>query len=366
MRRVLVGGDMVPPELVADAAGTFPDARVLILYGPTEATVLSTSDPVSGPVAGHPIGRPLANVRLYVLGRDLGLAPTGAPGELCIGGAGVGRGYLGRPGLTAEKFVPDPFGGEPGARLYRSGDRVRWLPDGRVEFLGRTDRQVKVRGFRVEPGEIETALESHPAVAGAVVVPRPDGAGGTRLVAYVVAAAGADADPAALRAHLRERLPEHMVPSAFVALDAFPLNANRKVDREALPAPEAAEEPREPAAPLTPTERAVAEVWEEALGTGRVGIGDNFFDLGGHSLLLVRVHARLRERFPGRVELIDLFEHRTLGELAAHLDRRPAEPAPAERAAERGEARRSRTQTLRAARAGRGSGGNPRGAASDE
>ncbi len=366
MRRVLVGGDMVPPELVADAGAVFPDARVIILYGPTEATVLSTSDPVSGPVVGHPIGRPLANVRLYVLDRHLGAAPVGAPGELCIGGAGVGRVYLGRPDLTADRFVPDPFGGEPGARLYRSGDRVRWLADGRVEFLGRTDRQVKVRGFRVEPGEIETALEAHPAVGGAVVVPRRDGAGGTRLVAYVVAVPGADADPAALRAHLRERLPEHMVPSAFVAMEAFPLNANRKVDREALPAPEAVEAGREPAAPLTPTERAVAEVWEEALGTGRVGIGDNFFDLGGHSLLLVRVHARLRERFPGRVELIDLFEHRTLGALAAHLDRRPAEPAPAERAAERGEARRARTQTYRAARAGRGAGGNPRGAASDE
>jgi aryl carrier-like protein len=246
-------------------------------------------------------------------------APGGAPGELYIGGAGVAHGYLGRPGLAAERFVPDPFGPAPGARLYRTGDRARWLADGTVEFLGRTDFQVKVRGFRVEPGEIEARLRDHPEVREAVVVAREDEPGDRRLVAYWVAGAAVDAD--ALRAHLGERLPGYMVPAAFVRMDALPLTPNGKVDRGALPAPEAhACARRGFEAPVGHTEEALAAIWAELLKAERVGRHDGFFDLGGHSLLAMRVMSRVRELSGVELPLRALFEGPTIAEMARRVD----------------------------------------------
>ncbi|HEV2735257.1 MAG TPA: amino acid adenylation domain-containing protein, partial [Longimicrobiaceae bacterium] len=255
VRRVFVGGEAVSPELVDRMREVFTGAEVQVLYGPTEATVLAASHAVAGPVRGQMLGRPLGNVRLYVCDAAGQAQPVGVPGELWIGGAGVARGYLGRPDLTAERFVPDPFSQDPGARLYRTGDRARWTASGEVEYLGRTDFQVKVRGFRVEPGEIEAALQEHPGVREAVVLAREDAPGSRRLVGYVVAAEGAEVSPAELRTHLRAGLPEHMVPAAFVVLRSVPLTANGKVDRRALPAPETAEREDALVAPRTEVEQ---------------------------------------------------------------------------------------------------------------
>jgi hypothetical protein len=243
-------------------------------------------------------------------------APAGVPGELYIGGVQVARGYLGRPGLTAERFVPDPFSPVPGARLYRTGDRARWRADGALEYLGRLDQQVKVRGFRIEPGEVEAALRQHPQVRDCAVVAR-DEAGGPRLVAYVVG----DAEAEALRAHLRERLPEPMVPAAFVSLDALPLTPNGKLDRRALPAPEYASGAERYVAPETEVERALAEIWADVLGVERVGRLDGFFDLGGHSLLVMQMTARVRAAFGVQLSIRTVFAAPTLDALAGEIER---------------------------------------------
>jgi hypothetical protein len=245
----------------------------------------------------------------------------------------VARGYLGRPGLTAERFVPDPYGSEPGARLYRSGDRVRWRAWGELEYLGRTDAQVKVRGFRIEPGEIEAALRDQEEVREAIVLAREDVPGDPRLVAYLVPAAGRIPDPAELRRHLRARLPEYMVPAAFVVVEQIPITPNGKVDRRALPAPgrEWAERGSY-AAPRTREEKLLASIWAGVLGVERVGVHDSFFDLGGHSLLLPQVQRRVSEAFQTRLPMVELFRHPTVAALAEHLRGARDEPedAPAE------------------------------------
>ncbi|HEU0301618.1 MAG TPA: condensation domain-containing protein, partial [Longimicrobium sp.] len=323
LRQVVSGGETLTPGLVRGLHARLPDARLHHEYGPTEATVASTVLHCTAG-AGAPdasIGRPVSNARVYLLDRAGEPVPVGVAGELCIGGAGVARGYLDRPGLTAERFVADPFAGEPGARLYRTGDLGRWLPDGTVEFLGRNDAQVKVRGFRIEPGEIEARLAQHPGVREAVVEVREDAAGERRLVAYVVAAAG-EGGPLAgeLRAHLGERLPEYMVPAAYVVLDALPLTPSGKVDRRALPAPEGAAYPaRAYEAPEGGTEEALAEVWAELLGVERVGRRDSFFELGGHSLLAVQVISRVREVLAVEAALGDLFVNPVLQDFARGL-----------------------------------------------
>jgi acyl carrier protein len=257
-----------------------------------------------------------------VLDARLEPVPVGVPGELCLSGAGVARGYLGRPELTAALFRPDPFAMEPGARLYRSGDLVRWLSSGNLEFLGRVDRQVKVRGFRVELGEIEAALAEHPAVREAAVVAREDQPGERRLVAYVALHAGRDAAIAELRAVLARRLPEHMVPVAFVTLEALPLNASGKVDRRALPAPDAARPALAAAyvAPRTAAEEGVAAIWCEVLGLERVGIHDDFYELGGNSLRLPQVMHRLRRDFQVEVALRTLAAETTVARLALTVE----------------------------------------------
>ncbi|HYG63468.1 MAG TPA: amino acid adenylation domain-containing protein, partial [Thermoanaerobaculia bacterium] len=339
----LCGGEALPRDLAEALLARAPS--VWNLYGPTETTIWSAVHQVlpeeTAPVA--PLGRPIANTGIYIVDAALRPAPTGVPGELLIGGDGLARGYFRRPALTAERFVPDGVSGAAGARLYRTGDLARWRAGGTLEFLGRLDHQVKIRGHRVELGEVEAALTSHPAVAQAVVAARQDPTGGQRLVAYLVGPhppAPSPASPppspgegevstAELRRFLAERLPEAFVPSLFVTLPAFPLTPNGKVDRKALPAPELVrrEGPRE--APRSEVERAVAAVWKEVLGIPEVGLHDNFFDLGGHSLLAAQVHARLLRSLGRDLSLVDLFRYPTVATLARHLSPEEAAPAPA-------------------------------------
>jgi acyl carrier protein len=264
--------------------------------------------------------------RVHVLDASLEPVPVGVPGELCVGGPAVARGYLGRPALTAERFVPDPFAAGSGARLYRSGDRARWRPDGTLEFLGRLDRQAKVRGFRVEPGEVEAALARLPGVRQAAAVVREDAPGERRIVGYAVPREGASLTGAALRAGLAGSLPEHLVPAAVVVLDALPLTPRGKLDRRALPAPDASlADEGAFVAPRTPLEERIAAIWGEVLRVERVGVHDRFFDLGGHSLLATQVVTRIREELRAELPLRVLFETPTVAALAARVE---AERAP--------------------------------------
>ncbi|HEX5871016.1 MAG TPA: condensation domain-containing protein, partial [Longimicrobium sp.] len=299
-----------------------PDGLVN-MYGPTETTVWSATHPATESDGTVPIGRPIANTRVYVLDAAFRPQPVGVSGELFIAGAGVTRGYHNRPGLTADRFVPEPWGGDAGARMYRTGDRARWRADGTLEFLGRADFQVKIRGFRIEPGEIESALLAHEGVRECAVIARADGAGETRLVAY----AAGDADADALRAHLRHTLPEHMVPGAFVRLDALPLTPSGKLDRAALPAPDLAAPEERYEAPRTPTEEVLARIWADVLHLERVGIRDNFFELGGHSLLATRVVVHIGAAFGVELPVRAFFAAPTVAGLAGEVEAlRRAEP----------------------------------------
>jgi amino acid adenylation domain-containing protein len=310
-----------------------PNTRLINAYGLTEATIDSTwfepaADAELLPGRFVPIGRALDNTRIYVLDANLDPQPIGIPGELCVGGVAVARGYLNRPELSAEKFVPDPFSDEAGALLYRTGDLARWLPDGTIDFLGRTDRQLKIRGFRIEPGEIEAVLERHPGVRGAAVIDREDPHGETRLVAYFEAAGGSP-EASDLRAFIADHVPNYMIPSAYVGLTELPQTPNGKVDRDALPAPEwdRAAAADEFVAPQTESERRIAEIWSEVLSVEQIGINDNFFALGGHSLLAMQVMSRLRDQLGVTLTLRAIFDSPTVMELAAAVDAaEPAEP----------------------------------------
>ncbi|HLL48486.1 MAG TPA: amino acid adenylation domain-containing protein, partial [Longimicrobiaceae bacterium] len=330
LRCVIFGGEALEPGSLrawVEKHGC-ERPRLVNMYGITETTVhvthrpLTRADVDAGLVS--PIGGGIPDLRLYVLDRWGNPQPAGVPGELYVGGAGLARGYLGQADPTAERFVPDPYGAEPGARLYRSGDRVRWRAGGELEYLGRIDQQVKVRGFRIEPGEIESVLAEDPRVRQAAVLVRDD-AGERRLVAYLAGEAGLEA--AGVRERLRERLPEHMVPSALVVLDALPLSPNGKLDRAALPAPEWGAGEAGYVAPRTPVEEIVCGIWAEVLGLERVGIQENFFDLGGHSLLATRVVSRLRQALGVEVPLRALFSHPTAERLAAEAERLVGAPA---------------------------------------
>jgi amino acid adenylation domain-containing protein len=314
--RALCGGEALSPDLAVALHGRV--GQLWNMYGPTETTVWSTVERVAVGEDAITIGRPIANTQIYVLDAAGEPAPIGITGEICIGGQGVAIGYHGRPELTAEKFVTDRFRPGPGARIYRTGDLGRWRHDGRLEHLGRRDHQVKIRGFRIELGEIETVLATHEAIRQAVVVAREAGADDLRLVAYVVYAPGQDLTVSDVRRHLRQLLPDYMVPSVILAVDAIPLTPNGKVDRAGLPDPfkgaQRAAGTFEPPAPGT--EQVLADIWCDVLKVGRVGAEDNFFELGGHSLLSFRVAEDVNKRMGWRMDPRTLF-FQTLRQVAA-------------------------------------------------
>ena len=322
-------GEALPPELARLFRKRVPHGRLVNLYGCSEASGDSTWHEVTAPdeAAAVPIGRPITNTQTYVLDARLRLVPEGVPGELCLGGAGLARGYLRRGELTAERFIPDPFGGQPGQRLYRTGDRVRWRADGSLAYLGRTDHQVKLRGYRIQLQEVESVLAEHPAVGATAVALTGERDGDRCLVAHLVWKSTARASWDQLRDHLRRRLPHYMVPASFVEHAELPLMPNGKLDRTAMVAPvTGVQRPLASLMPGSEVERAIAGVWRVVLGLDKVGLDDNFFDLGGHSLLLMHVHDQLCRLFPAQnLSILELFEYRTLRSLAMRLGRRPGE-----------------------------------------
>jgi len=341
-RQLVLGGEACSSNWVAQLQTLRPECRILNHYGPTETTIgvltAEANELDLSASSNLPVGKPLANVSAYVLDRNGCLTPQGVPGELYIGGASVGRGYLNAPALTAAHFVPDPYSSNPGARMYRTGDRVRSLDHGVLYFLGRLDRQFKLRGYRIEPGEIESALNEHPAVKQSAVAVYSDPVRGPRLVAWFIPSRGLPHQPD-LRLFLAKRLPAYMMPSHFVEIDRLPLFANGKLDRRALPAPtidRATDEPTDVSA--TPTEQLLCSIWETVLGVDRVSPADNFFHLGGHSLLATRVASRIRETFGIALQVRAVFEKPTLSALASQVDQArrasaapvppPLEPAP--------------------------------------
>ena len=323
MRAVMSGGEALTPQTVKRFQSRI-GAKLYNVYGPTETIIDSTYWPVaeSGEQSNVSIGRPIPNAQVYILDDLFRRVAIGVTGHLYIGGIGLARGYVGRPELTGDKFVPDPFSGKLGARLYKTGDLARYRPDGNIDYLGRGDHQVKIRGFRIELGEIEGTLALHPAVLEAIVLVHEDESGDKRLLAYVTAQEETYSTASELRTFLKDRLPEHMMPAAFIVLDSFPLNANGKVNRRALPAPDAQRPELDEAfvACRTPTEELLAQIWAHVLGVQRVGIHDNFFQLGGHSLLATQVVSRIREAFKVEMPLRHLFETPTVAGLAERID----------------------------------------------
>jgi len=327
---VIVAGEACPADTVAEHFRQHPEASLFNEYGPTEGTVWSTVyelRPEDGATAPVPIGKPIPDSKVYLLDASGRMAAAGLPAEIYIGGAGIARGYLDRPDLTAERFTPDPFSTMPGRRLYRTGDLGRYRTNGDIEFRGRSDNQVKVRGYRIELGEIESTLAQHGAVRDCAVVLRDD-EGDSRLVAYLATRSGSVLAPEELKQQLKEKLPHYMVPSAFVILDELPLTPNGKVDRAALPEPSRASRQCEETyiAPRTPIEAVLAGIWAEILNLERVGVDDNFFDLGGHSLLATQLVSRLRNTFQIELPVALLFDVPTLGQLAEAILKH--EPVP--------------------------------------
>ena len=326
LRYVIFGGEALELQSLRPWLERFGDQppKLINMYGITETTVHVTYQPITSALvestSASIIGAPLPDLSVYILDAQRRLLPMGVAGEIYVGGAGVARGYLKRPELTAERFIADPFSGDPKARLYRSGDLARWLPGGQLEYLGRIDDQVKIRGYRIELGEIEWVLRQHPGVREAVAVMRGSDAGERRVLAYVEAQKDAALVSSELRSFLKERLPEYMLPAAFVLVEKFPLTSNGKLDRNALPEPD----PDQPAsvyvAPRSSTEKLLAEIWARVLKVGRVGLRDNFFELGGHSLLAVQAVSRMREALKKDIPLRTLFEAPTIGELAPRIE----------------------------------------------
>jgi len=355
LQKLLLGGEALPVSLAEQIRAAIP-AEIHNMYGPTETTIWSTTHRLEEIGGRIPIGRPIANTRTYILDRFRRPVPAGAAGELYIAGDGVARGYFKRPELTAERFLPDPFRPGMNSRMYRTGDLVRYLPDGRIEYLDRMDFQVKIRGFRIELGEIETAIERYPGVRQAVATVRQEKAGDQRLIAYLVLDAAAAPGAAGLRAHLRDLLPEVMVPVAFVRLEAMPLTDNGKIDRKALPAPEGREMPLESAyeAPRKGLEETIAEVWCEVLDVERVSIHDNFFDLGAHSLLVAEVHVRLREVLQKDIPLVAMFRYPTVSLLARYLSQESEDTPRLTRSTDRARARQESLQRRAARRKAEG------------
>jgi non-ribosomal peptide synthetase component F/methionyl-tRNA formyltransferase/acyl carrier protein len=316
----LVGGEPLPLALAMHLKQIL-SGNVVNMYGPTETTIWSSTYTVDGEESTIPIGRPIANTEIYILDSNLQPVPVGVEGELFIGGDGVARGYLKRPDLTADRFIKHPFNDNPGARLYRTGDLARYRSDGNIEFLSRIDHQVKIRGHRIELGEIETVLEQHPAVREAVVVAREDTPNDKRLVAYLIPNQNDKVSSSELRDYMKLTLPEFMIPSRIVKLKAFPLTPNRKIDRKALPAPGQVPIESEIAyvQPKNELERTIADIWQGLLNVPKVGINDNFFDLGGHSILVVQTIHRLREVINSELSVVDIFRFPTIQALSDYL-----------------------------------------------
>ncbi|MFC1814851.1 non-ribosomal peptide synthetase, partial [Thermodesulfobacteriota bacterium] len=329
--KILCGGEVFPRDLVKELISRA--ASVWNMYGPTETTVWSTCYKLKNPDDPVLIGKPIGNTTCYILDKRMQPVPIGVPGELHIGGDGVTRGYLKRPNLTAKQFVSDRFSGDPEARIYKTGDLVRYRPDGNIEYLNRIDNQVKVRGFRIELGEIETVMTEHDAVAQGIVTVKEARPGDARLIAFVVTLPGHDLTVTELRRHLRGRLPEYMIPNHMVEIDALPLTPAGKIDRKGMPAPFSigGDGEDEYVAPSTESEVFLAKMWQEVLGTDRVSVHDNFFDIGGHSLLSMQVLARIKKetglQLSPRVMLLN-----TLGQIAEEypLKLPSAEPGPSE------------------------------------
>ncbi|MHC5747807.1 MAG: non-ribosomal peptide synthetase, partial [Nostoc sp.] len=330
--RVIASGEALPAQLQQRFFNRL-DAQLHNLYGPTEAAVDVTFWECKDCVTNHktvPIGRPIANIQIYLLDKYFNPVAFGVVGEVYIGGVGVGRGYLNQPDLTAEKFIPNPFSDEAAARLYKTGDLARYLPNGEIEYIGRIDYQVKIRGFRIELGEIEAVITQYPAVRETVVLVRDDSADSKRLVAYVVPNTNEILSISELRSFLESKLPNYMIPAAFVTLEALPLTPNGKVDRKVLPTPDTLRPELEVVyqPPKTELEKTIADIWQQVLNVENVGIHDNFFELGGHSLFLVQVHSKLQKKFPGDFPLVEMFQHPTVSHLARYLSQESKEKTP--------------------------------------
>jgi amino acid adenylation domain-containing protein len=322
VKQLIAGGDVLSPAHVEKVAQTLVNCQLINGYGPTENTTFTCCGTLKAGSVDRsvPIGRPISNTQVYVLSDELEPVPVGVPGELFVGGDGLARGYLQDPSATAERFVPNPFAGEPGERLYRTGDEVRYRADGSLEFLGRLDHQLKIRGYRIEAGEIETQLLGHPNVAQAVVVAQQDEPDEKRLIAYLTLTNGQGVNSSELRSYLKERLPEYMVPAGFVTLDKLPFTRSGKVNRRALPTYEAARDLAEEfIAPRTPVEEGIAEIWKKVLRVESVSVRDNFFELGGHSLLAVRLLSEIEKLYGQKIPLTFLFQGATIEQLAAVL-----------------------------------------------
>jgi len=325
LRQLIVGGDVMPRSAAQRLLQAAPGLRLINAYGPTEGTIVATAHviteaaEVSAPI---PIGRPAANAQIYLLDPAGNLVPDGLPGEIWIGGHGVARGYRARPDLTAQRFAADPFSEQPRARMYRTGDIGRWRRDGSLDFLGRVDAQVKIRGFRVEPGEIEVVLGQHPAVRECSVLTYESAPGDRRLAAYVVPHAGESLQGSQLRAYLKSRLPEFMVPSTFTMLEELPRTVNDKVERSLLPLPGTWTSPKtERVAPRTTVENEIQAIWIEVLRIPDMGIDEDFFEAGGHSLLALQTISRLHARFGRIVRLRDLYQARTIRSLSELVEK---------------------------------------------
>ncbi|MCI0485404.1 MAG: LLM class flavin-dependent oxidoreductase [Blastocatellia bacterium] len=336
LRALMLGGEALPPSLVEEVKEALP-ARIINMYGPTETTIWSATHEVEEAGSVIPVGQPIANTQIFILDRSGQIVPVGIAGELYIGGEGLAYGYHNRPDLTAERFIPNPFSDRAGARLYRTGDLARRLPNGDIEFLGRLDQQVKVRGFRIELEEIETVLSDHPGISETVVVVREDVPGDKRLAAYSVASNDPVTGVPELQEYIRQRLPDYMVPSHFITLDQLPLTPNGKVDRKKLPAPEASRRDLKSKymPPRDKLESLIAGIWQQALNIEKVGVQDNFFDLGGHSLLMAQVHSQLRDSLQNDLPLIKMLEHPTISSLAEFINKGASEPLALRQAQDR-------------------------------
>ena len=346
VEHMMMGGEAFPAD-IAEELQNLVKGSVTNMYGPTETTIWSSTYRLNWDRGAIAIGKPIANTQLYVLDNNRQLVPVGAPGELWIAGDGVVRGYLDRPDLTSERFVPDPFSEIPGARMYKTGDLVRWDSEGTLHFIGRVDHQVKIRGYRIELGEIEARLTEQPGVGECVVIVREDVPGDQRLVGYIVTS-GLEPEVAALKDALRKNLPEYMVPAAIAFLPKMPLTPNGKIDRKALPNPDTLGSNQAPTVefvePENEVEKKIAAIWQTTLGKDRVGVDDNFFDIGGHSLLVVRMHRELKAAFDQPIAITDLYRFPTIRTFTNHIssDDGPGEAAQAglSRAAKRKAARR--------------------------